>query len=267
MRNAVLFFLFSMVLLQTAAASAGLLLRFEEKGAAEGKPQSMTFQLEGKKLRLEYPNGRLLIFDGEQQKLWNIDTRQKIYSEITQADAARIKEMREQREKEMKEQMGKMPPEQRAQMEQMLEKMKQESVDAPRKLTFEPIEGNKKTGAGFLCKPHRVIENGKAIEETCFIPWKESGLSLQDFQAFDAFEQFLKKIGADMKNQGRIFQELKQSPGIPAHVATVSQEKSSRREQELTRLKSGDLPDNPFVLPEGLQKKTTSAPPGGASRN
>lgn len=267
MRNAVLLFLFPMILLQTATASAGLLLQFEERGAAEGKPQSMTYQLEGKKLRLEYPNGRLLIFDGEEQKLWNIDTRQKIYSEITEADAARVKEMREQREKEMKEQMGRMPPEQRAQMEQMLEKMKQDEVDAPRKLTFEPVEGNKKTGAGFSCKPHRVIENGRPIEEICFIPWKEAGLSLQDFQAFDAFEQFLRKIGADTKKQGQIFQELKQGPGIPAHVVMVPQEKSSRREQELTRLKRAAVPDTQFVLPEGLQKKTTSPPgPGGASR-
>jgi hypothetical protein len=261
-------FLFLTLLLQTPAAFAGLLLRFEDKGPAGGKTQAMTFHLQGKKLRVENPSGAVMIFDGEQQKLWSIDTQQKIYSEITEADAARIKETREKMEKQMREQMGKMSPEQREQMEQMLEKMKQDSSDTPRKLTFEPIEGgNKKMASGFSCKPHRVLENGKAIEEICFIPWKDAGLSLQDFQAFDVFDQFLRKIGADTKSQGRIFQDLKQSPGIPAHVLMLGQEKATRREQELTALKREEVPASRFTLPEGLQKKPTSPAPGGASRD
>jgi hypothetical protein len=168
---------------------------------------------------------------------------------------------------QMKEQMGKMPSEQRMQMEEMLQKMKQGENEPPRKLTFEPMEGNRKTSFGLSCKPHRVIEEGKPIEEICFIPWKESGLSVQDFQAFDAFEQFLKRIGADTKNRGRIFQDLKQSPGIPAHVATAGENPPTRREQELTALKQEEIPRSQFILPEGLQKKPTSAGPGGASRN
>ena len=266
MRRTLLSFLFLTILLQTPAAFAGVLLKFEDKGGE--KTQTMTFQLQGKKLRVENPNGGVMIFDGEQQKLWSIDTRQKVYSEITEADAARIKETREKMEKQMRDQMGKMPPEQREQMEQMLEKMKQDSSDAPRKLTFEPMAGgNRKMASGYSCQPHRVIESGKAIEEICFIPWKEAGLSLQDFQAFDAFDQFLRKIGADTKNQGRIFQDLKQSPGIPAHVLMLGQEKAPRREQELTALKREELPAGRFALPEGLQKKETSPAPGGTSRN
>lgn len=266
LQRTLLFLLSFTITLQTATAFAGLLLRFEDKGAPGEKAGLVTFHLEGKKLRVENPNGGVMIFDGEQQKLWSIDTKQKVYSEITEADAAKIKETREKMEKQMKEQMGKMPPEQRAQMEQMLEKMKQDNSDTPRKLTFEPMGESKKTVAGFSCRPHRVIENGKPIEEICFIPWKESGLSIQDFQAFDAFEQFLKKIGADTKNQGRIFQDLKQSPGIPAHVAMVAQDKSPRREQELTLLKHEDIVDSQFTLPEGLQKKPVAPAPGGASR-
>jgi hypothetical protein len=264
LQRSLYFLLFLSIILRTHPAFAGLLLRFEGKGP-EGEKTPITFQLEGKKLRVENPSGGIMIFDGEQQKLWSIDTKQKSYSEITEADAARIKEMREKMEKQIKEQMGKMPPEQRMQMEELLEKTKPGS-DAPRVLTFEPMEGTKKTSAGFSCKPHRVIEGGQPIEEICFIPWKESGLSLQDFQAFDAFEQFLRKIGADSKSQGRIFQDLKQSPGIPAHVAMVGQDKAPRREQELTALKHETIPASRFTLPEGLQKKQTSAGPGGASR-
>lgn len=258
-------------MLYTTTASAGLLLQFEDKGP-EGeksgeKSNVSTFHLDGKKLRLENSNGRVMIFDGEQQKLWNIDTKEKSYSEITEADAARIKEAREKMELQMKEQMGKMPSEQRMQMEEMLQKMKQGNNEPPRKMSFEPIEGNKKTRFGLSCKPHRVIEEGKPIEEICFIPWKESGLLLQDFQAFDVFEQFLKKIGADTKNQGRIFQDLKQSPGIPAHVVVAAQGKTPRREQELTALKREEIPPSRFTLPEGLQKKPMAAGPSGSSRN
>jgi len=268
LRRTLLSVLFLTILLQATAAFAGLLLQFEDKGPEGNKAQKMTFQLQGKKLRVENPNGGVMIFDGDQQKLWSIDTRQKVYSEITEADAARIKETREKMEKQMREQMGKMPPEQREQMEQMLEKMKQDNRDAPRKLTFEPIGGgNKKMASGFSCNPHRVIEEGKAIEEICFIPWKESGLSLQDFQAFDAFDQFMKKIGADTKSQGRIFQDLKQSPGIPAHVLMLGQEKAPRREQEMTALKREEIPAGRFTLPEGLQKKAISPAPGDTSRN
>jgi hypothetical protein len=262
----ILFLLSSIMVAQTTTASAGLLLRFEEKEPQGEKGNISTFQLEGKKLRLENSNGRVMIFDGEQQKLWSIDTKEKSYSEITEADGARIKEAREKMEIQMKEQMGRMPSEQRMQMEEMLQKMKQGGNDTPRKMTFEPIEGNKNTRFGLACKLHRVIEEGKPIEEICFIPWKESGLSIQDFQAFDAFEQFLKKIGADTTNQGRIFQELKQSPGIPAHIAVVGQEKSPRREKELTALKRQEISPSQFSLPEGLQKKPTAAGPGGASR-
>lgn len=261
MRKTVLFLLLSAVFTSTSPAFAGLLLSFEDKGA-KGEPSSVTLQLEGKKLRVEKRNGGTMIFDGDQQKLWSIDTEQRSYSEITEADAERIREAREKMEAQMKEQMGRMSPEQRMQMEEMMEKMKPAN-EPPRKLTFEAIGGRKKTGHGFSCQPYKVMEEGKAVEETCFIPWKEAGLSIEDFQAFEAFEQFLRKIGADTRNQNRIFHDLKQSPGIPAHVAVVDSGQAIEREQTLTALKRDPIPPSRFVLPEGLQKRPTSTAPGG----
>lgn len=265
----VLFFsalLFSATFFPGRELFAGMKMTFEDKGS-HGKPsQAVSFSVEGKKLRAENPNG-MIIFDGDAQKLWTIDPNQKSYSEITEADAARVKEMRERMEKQMREQMDRMPPEQRSQMEEALERRKQEIDRPPRALTFEPLEGTKKNNRGFSCKPYRVIENGKPIEEICFIPWKDAGVSLQDFEAFNAYEQFLKKLGADSGSQNRIFQDLKQSPGIPAIVTTLPSENAPARSQELTELKRETIPPAQFAISPDFQKRPTSAAPGGTGRS
>ncbi|MDC4204393.1 MAG: hypothetical protein MPW17_00235 [Candidatus Manganitrophus sp.] len=98
-------------------------------------------------------------------------------------------------------------------MEERLEGMRAKPAEAP-KLTFEPTGDTKKTKHGFSCKPHRVLANGKPIEEACFIPWKEAGLSVDDFRAFDALDQFFRKLGTQGGISRIKFSET--SPNPPA---------------------------------------------------
>lgn len=254
-----------------ATAGAGVILSFEanasngpENGPATREtPSASRFTLEGKKLRAEDPHGAVMIFDGEKQTLWTIDPKGKRYTEVTEADANRIKEMQAQMEQQMKERLKALPPDQRKEMEERLEGMRAKPTEAP-KLTFEPTGDTKKTKHGFSCKPHRVLANGKPIEEACFIPWKEAGLSVDDFRAFDALDQFFRKLGTQGGNQqNQIFGDLAQSPGIPAHVAMIGPDGTVGVEQDLVILKKEEIPSDQFIPPAGLKKESLFGGGGG----
>ncbi|MDC4204392.1 MAG: hypothetical protein MPW14_06320 [Candidatus Manganitrophus sp.] len=90
-------------------AGAGVILGFEANASKE-TPSASRFTLEGKKLRAEDPHGAVMIFDGEKQTLWTIDPKGKRYTEVTEADANRIKEMQAQMEQQMKERLKALPP-------------------------------------------------------------------------------------------------------------------------------------------------------------
>lgn len=255
------FLIFSILAGSASAAFGGVLLNFEDKPPKGESARASRFFMEGKKLRVENSKGGVMLFDGDQQKLWTIDPDRKNYSEVTEADVAQIEGMRRQMEDQMKEQMSKMPPERRKRMEEMMERHGA-GPSKERELTFEATGKEKKTDHGFLCKLYRVLEEGKEIEEACFIPWKEAGLSVQDFQAFDAFGAFLKKIGGDAKHQNRVFHDLTRAPGIPAHTAVIRPDGSTGSEQELTELKRENIPAAQFTLPAGLEKKPLFEKPG-----
>ena len=256
------------ILFSAHAAWAGVILGFEEVpsngpkdgSAAGGNAHASRFTLEGKKIRAEDPRGGIMIFDGDQQTLWTIDLKGQRYTEVTEADTKRIQEMQQQMEQQMKERLGKLPPDQRKQMEERLDAMKGKRTEAP-KLTFEPDGEMKKTAHGFSCKPYRVMAEGKQIEEACFIPWKEAGLSADDFRAFDALDQFFRKLGGSGgSQQNRIFGDLLQSPGIPAHVAMIRPDGAPGPEQDLVILKKESIPADQFTLPPGLKKSSLFEP-------
>ena len=243
-------------------AGAGVILSFEatpsngpENGpGAKENAHASRFTLEGKKLRAEDPRGGVMIFDGEKQTLWTIDPKKQRYTEVTEADANRIHEMQQKMEEQMKERLKALPPDQRKEMEERLEAMKGKPAEAP-KLTFEPAGEVKKTKHGFSCKPYRVLGDGKPIEEACFIPWKEAGLSADDFRAFDALGQFFGKLGSRGNQQNRIFADLTESPGVPAHVAMIGPDGTLGAEQDLVLLKKETIPADQFTPPSGLKKE------------
>ncbi len=258
------------VLLYPGLAGAGVILSFEANvsnapgnGPARESPSASRFTLEGKKLRAEDPRGGVMIFDGEKQTLWTIDPKGQRYTEVTEADANRIKEMQKQMEQQMQERLKALPPDQRKEMEARLEAMRSKPTEAP-KLTFEPAGEMKKTKHGFSCRPHRVFADGKPIEEACFIPWKETGLSVDDFRAFDALDQFFRKLGTQGGNQqNRIFGDLAQSPGIPAHVAMIGPDGTLGAEQDLIVLKKETIPADQFTPPSGFKKESLFGSGGG----
>jgi len=262
----IFFFIFLIITMSASAASAGLMLRFEAKNPGGELSHAVTFILDGKKLRVEDSRGGIMIFDGDQQKLWTIDSVQKIYSEISDADIARIKEMRDKMKRRIEKQMERLPPEQQMELRGMLKQMSQGTSTPPRALIFKASGMKRKTKDGFSCTPFRVMEKALPVEEICFIVWEKSGFSLEDFQAFEAYERFLVKIGANTTGQNKIFFDLKQSPGIPAHVAVVSPGNRNGREQVLTLLQRKRISAKTFTPPQGFQKKPTLTEPGELSR-
>ncbi len=242
------------ILFLAPIARAGVIFGFEASPAKE-IPRTNRFIMEGNRLRAEDPRGGIMIFDGDRQTLWTIDLKQQRYTEITGADADRVREMQRKMEAQMEERLKNLPPDQRKEMEARLKEMKQAPEEAP-KLTFEPAGETRKTAHGFSCKPYRVLANDKPIEEACFIPWKETGLTVDDFAAFDALDRFYRKIGGEGNRQNRIFGDLSQSPGIPAHVVMIQPDGSRGPEQSLVLLKKEEIPADQFSLPAGLLKES-----------
>lgn len=241
-------------------AFAGVILGFEDAQTPQKGAHASRFTFEGKKLRAEDPRGGVMIFDGDRQTLWTIDQQKQRYTEVTEADAKRIQEMQQQMEAQMQDRLKGLPPEQRKQMEEQLQAMKGKETPAP-KLTFEPAGEARKTEHGFTCKPYRVHADGQLIEEACFIPWKDAGLSVEDFRVFDSLDQFFRKIGGGKGNQqNRVFGDLSQSPGIPAQVKMLGPDGAAGPEQELIVLKKESIPADRFTVPPGLQKESLFGP-------
>jgi len=254
--------LLALAILFPASSWAGVILSFEANASKE-TPSASRFTLEGKKLRAEDPHGGVMIFDGDKQTLWTIDPKGKRYTETTEADANRIKEMQAQMEQQMEQRLKALPPDQRKEMEERLQAMRTKPTEPP-KLTFEQTGETKKTKHGFSCRPHRVLADGKPIEEACFIPWKETGLTADDFRAFDALDQFFRKLGTQGGNQqNHIFADLVQSPGIPAHVAMIGPDGTLGVEQDLVVLKKEAIPADQFTPPSGLKKESLFGSGGG----
>ena len=98
----------------TSRAVAGVILT--AKGGESKRNEDSTIYFEGNKMRVERMGSdqeSILIYDGDSQKLINVDPKKKTFTEVTPES---LKAVSAEAQKKLQESMSKMSPEQRKQM-------------------------------------------------------------------------------------------------------------------------------------------------------
>jgi hypothetical protein len=214
-----------------------------------------TLATEGNKLRIERGGERqqIMVWDGDAQKLYQLDPGARTYAEMTDDDARRIAE-------QLQQALAKLPPEERARIE---EGLKRNTGASRRAATYEPT-GARQTVAGFACQEYRVLREGKVQEEGCFIPWGAGAVTKQDLVPLVSFGKFMERFlshaygGAAAGGGLRIAEELDRAPGFPALVKHVDPEGKPAGEERLTRLERTAVPAAQFAVPSGYRKTEAS---------
>ncbi len=241
-------------------AVAGVVVQFEQPSGRS------TYTAEGKKLRMETvgEHAEIMIFDGDAQKLFRINQSDHTYSEITQADAKGVSA-------QIDEMLSKLPPERRAMMEERMKQAGTQTV-APRPVTYEPT-GARQTVAGYACQGYRMVRDGKASEQGCFIPWGTNAVQKADLGALVEFGNFMQRFmsaawGAGPRRSGSpITDQLERAPGFPAVMERVTEGGKVENAERLVSLKHTGVPAETFTVPPGYTKVTMPGFGAGGPRN
>lgn len=230
----------------------------------DDKNEQSTIYVEGNKMRIESNRGKesLMIYDGDQQKMYLLQPEKKTYSEITpqtirsatdrarkQLDEAKTKMTPEQR-KQYEEMMNKLPADQRERMAQAIGQ--QPAKEKPSDLKWERT-GTKDTVAGYPCEGFREIKDGKPEAEGCFIPWSAGAITKADLAPFKKMEQFLAESGTTPPDKRlSTFARLENGPGFPG--VWKSADSDAKAKQTVTSIKRGGISSDKFQIPAGYTK-------------
>ncbi len=266
MRTLVLLAGLAATLLVPLRAHAGLTIT-TQKGSEPGA----TLYLDGDHFKADEPKGErasTIIIDATAKKVTMVDATNRTYTEMTEADRARMKAQMDAMRAQMAERMKNMPPDQRAKMEAMMGPGGA-SGDKPHDWKFESM-GQKKTVNGFACEMYRVSEDGKVREEQCVSPWSAGLVKKTDFAGIQKFaESMMDDLGGPRGHSGgSIFSRMEKAPGVPISRVPIEADGQRGEEEQIKSIKRGSIPASVFAVPAGYTKKDMPAfGPGGVGGN
>jgi len=198
---------------------------------------------------------RGVIFRGDKNVLWIIDTPQKTYTEMTEEDARAMGEKVNDAMAQMKEAMKNMPPEQRAMMEKMMSGKMAQLKESKRTVT--PLH-QEKTINGFKCSGYKVEGEGDELEVWSADP-KELKIKPEDMSAFKDFAAFMQSALPGMEQISDLVKDFDhpredQVPGFPVLTIAKNKDGSEAWRNELVQVDHDKIPASAFELPEGLTK-------------
>lgn len=237
----------------------------------DDKNDQSTIYIEGNKMRIESARGKesLMIYDGDQQKMYVVDPEKKTYSEIT---PQAIRSATDRVQKQLEDAKAKMTPEQRKQLDEMMSKMtpeqrqmmgkasgQQAAKEKPADIKWERT-GGKETVAGYPCEGFREIKDGKLDAEGCYIPWGAGAITKADLAPFKKMEEFMSQSGTKPPDKRlSSFARLENGPGFPGVWRPADSE--SKAKQTVTSIKRGGISSDRFQVPAGYAKTDAFAPP------
>lgn len=251
-------------------AAPGIVL--VERVTANGAARTTQIHMTADKMRAEVqsPDGQLqvVIFDGSAQVMYVIVPERKTYMEMTKADVDRVAAQMPAMMAQARQMLEKLPPEQRAQLEAQLEKITGSRAipGSPGYLESMKPEfrkgGTDRVGA-WTCDVYETLMNGKKVGDMCTVSFQALGFTSADFAMSQRMATFFRALvpqGADGLFQvgtpgGQGFE------GVPVRrsvhmfgTQTVSELQSATRQ---------NIADDVFVPPQGFQKSSMPAMPGG----
>jgi uncharacterized protein DUF4412 len=225
---------------------------------------SSTITLDGDHVRIDHPEGNeratTTIIDAAAKKIVMVNDHDKSYSELTEADRQRMKEMMEARRTQMKDRLGQLPPEQRKKIEEAMAQrgggFGEPGAAAKEPASkFEPL-GSKKTINGFSCQMYRRLQEGKVREELCVAPWSAAILQKSDFAAVQKFAaSMMEDMGGPRRPRRNPLADLDQYPGMPISRVPIDADGKRGEEEQIKSIKRGSVPAAKFTPPAGYTKR------------
>jgi hypothetical protein len=247
----------AMIISISATLQAGLVVNMMQKTKGMDTQSKQTMYIEKDRLRMEMSGEdeyRTVIFRGDKNVFWVVDSKKKSYFEMTQDDIAKLKTQMESMQKMMMEQMKNMPEEQRKMMESMMPSS-MSNQEKP-KTKYEKAEGNVKVGK--WTTTHYVgTTNGKKIDELWTADWSQVGFNRSEFSVMTKMADFFSALSQEasdfMKVGSAEWEKEMGISGMPVRWLDYL-EGGGTSEGNLQDISRKDLQSSLFELPAGYSK-------------
>jgi hypothetical protein len=214
--------LFVLALSAASRTRAGVLIEGTSSDRESKGPER--FLVEGQRVRIESKGGEhAAIFDGASKRMIQLDAPNRSYTEITEADMAKIRAM-------MAERSG--APERK-----------------PLSRRYEKT-GKTDKALGNSCDVYRAVgSDGQSHEELCVAPFGTFGVQRSDFEGFRALGLYASSLaGRDGESS---WADL---PGVPL-IAWRTRGGAREESFRATKVEKRSIPASEFSAPAGWTKK------------
>lgn len=191
-------------------------------------------------------DGRTIIVRLDKEVIYQINAKDKTYSEMTFAELEKFMQQMTSKSDErmaaLREKMKNMPEERRKMMEKMMgDKMPGQAKEAKIDVTNT---GDKKTVSGFSCTKYVVTRDGQEQMEL----WATKDVKIFDSMRKD-FEQYTKRMSAMSPMAGKgYFEAMRKVEGFPmeTHMGDIV--------TVVTKIEKRSIPASEFEVPAGYTK-------------
>jgi hypothetical protein len=239
------------------SAQAGIVVTMSQEAKGMNIESKQTMFIEQDRLRMEMSGeeeNQIIIFRGDKNVFWVVDTDKKSYFEMTQDDMVKLKSQMDQMQKVMMEQMKNMPEEQRKMMEDMM------PTSMPNKKKEKATYTQQAAGikVGKWTTTHYIgIIGGNKTDELWTVDWSQVGFNRSDFTVMTKMADFFSAISQDatefMKVGSEEWEKEMGISGMPVRWVSYMQG-GETSEGSVKDISQKDLDASLFELPAGFTK-------------
>lgn len=197
------------------------------------------------------------IYNSNEEILYNINTQNRSYVEITKNDLEKIGSKMKSIDKMLEEKLKDLPKEQREMMQKMMQKNFPKQNEIKKEKTYSLVNQNEKVSK-WECDKYEVRENDLLIRDVWVADWSNSGLKdeykhvLKSMEKF--FNYFTDQLGNKVQSRSINFDFSLADKGIP--VKTVFYSNGEENGSSIVKeIKETELPLSLFIVPSDFTKE------------
>jgi len=236
---------------------AGLVVNMVQETKDIDMQSKQTMYIENDRLRMEVTGEdeyQTVIFRGDKNVFWVIDSKNKSYFEMTQDDIVKLKAQMENMQKMMMEQMKNMPEEQRKMMESMMPSTM--SNEKKPKTVYVKKGSGVKVGK-WSTTHYEGTTNGKKSDELWTADWSQLGFNRSEFSVMTKMADFFSALSQEasdfMKIGSEDWEKEMGISGMPVRWLDYV-EGGGTSEGSVQDISRKDLQSSLFELPAGFSK-------------
>ena len=245
------------VLLLSFSVQAGLIVKMAQEVQGVNVKSQQTMFIEKDRLRMEMSGeeeNQTIIFRGDKNVFWVIDSEKKSYFEMTQDDIVKLKSQMENMQKMMMEQMKNMPEEQRKMMQDMMpSNMSTEKKEKP---IYTKKAGGVKVG-NWTTTHYEGTKQGKKSDDLWTVDWSQAGFNRGDFAVMTKMADFFSALSQEatdfMKIGSEDWEKEMGISGMPVRWIDYL-EGGGTSEGSVQDISQKNLDASLFELPAGFKK-------------